>query len=171
MNLITPVNEKDHAIGPTDARVTVVMYGDYECPDCQRTHRANEKMFDQLVNRMRFVYRHFPLIKVHPRALRAAEAAEAAAAQGYFWEMHRRLYAHPDKLSDKDLHHHAREVGLDLNRFDQEISSSTYADQILKEYHNSIIFGITGTPTIFVNNELYTINVPLLETVKSLLGK
>jgi protein-disulfide isomerase len=75
MDLRTPVNERDHAIGPPNAPIVVVNYGDYQCPDCHRRHREVEKMFDQMVNAVRFVYRHFPLINVHPRALRAAEAA------------------------------------------------------------------------------------------------
>ena len=79
MDLRTPVNERDHVIGPANASIVVVNYGDYECPDCHRRHREVEKMFDQMVNAVRFVYRHFPLINVHPRAQKAAEAAEAAA--------------------------------------------------------------------------------------------
>jgi len=131
LRLAVPVDERDHVIGPADALVTVVSYGDYQCPGCHRRHREVEKMFNQLLDRVRFVYRHFPLVNDHPHALRAAEAAEAAAAQGKFWEMHRRLYTHPDKLEDRHLHRHAREIGLDLERFDRELSSSTYADQIM----------------------------------------
>ena len=168
LRLSIPVNDRDHSIGPVDALVTVVSYGDYECPDCHRSYRAVEKGFDQLLDKVRFVYRHFPLVHDHPRALRAAEAAEAAAAQGKFWEMHRRLYTRPDKLEDKHLHRHARELGLDLNRFDRELSSNTYADQIMKDYYNSLVHGITGTPTTFVNGELYAMSgVQLLEAVKA----
>ena len=104
-----PVTEGDHTIGPTDARVTVVNYGDYQCPGCQKTHRSTEKLARELLDRVRLVHRHFPLVKSHPRALRAAEAAEAAAAQGKFWEMHRLLYLHPDKLGDRDLHRYGNE--------------------------------------------------------------
>ena len=84
MKLAIPINERDHAIGPADALVTVVNYGDYECPDCRHRHLAVEKMFDQLVDSVRFVYRHFPLVNVHTHAMRAAEAAEAAAVQGKY---------------------------------------------------------------------------------------
>jgi len=172
MQLAIPVNDRDHSIGPADALVTVVNYGDYECPDCHRRHRETEKMFDELVNSVRFVYRHFPLVHVHPRALRAAEAAEAAAAQGKFWEMHRHLYTQPDKLDDRHLRRYAKEVGLDLDRFDREIADGTYTDKILSDYHNSIIYGITGAPTTFINGELYAMSgTELLSTVKAMLGR
>src|SRR5437762_2198651 len=91
--LAVKVNELDHVMGPTSAPVTVVNYGDYQCPGCQRTHRSTEKLPRELLDRVRLVHRHFPLVKDHPRALRAAEAAEAAAAQGKFWEMHRLLFS------------------------------------------------------------------------------
>ena len=170
MKLPIPVHELDHAIGPSDARVTVVNYGDYECPDCHRRHREVEKMFDQLMNSIRFVYRHFPLIKVHPRALRAAEAAEAAAAQGKFWQMHRHLYSQPDKLDDRHLRRYANEVGLDIDRFDREMAAGTYSEQILSDYRNSITYGISGTPTTFINGELFAMSgLELFSAVKTIL--
>ena len=170
VELAIPVNERDHVIGLADAPVTVVNYGDYECPDCHHRHREVEKLVDELSDRVRFVYRHFPLISVHSHALRAAEAAEAAAAQDKFWEMHRHLYGNPDKLSDRDLHRYAREIGLDLDRFDREMSGSLYADQILNDYHRSMIYGITGAPTTFINGRLYAMSGPeLLGVVKTIL--
>ena len=170
MKLAITVNEHDHCIGPADALVTVVNYGDYQCPDCHRRHREVEKMFDQLVNAVRFVYRHFPLINVHPRALPAAEAAEAAAAQGKFWEMHRHLYTRPDELEDRHLRHYAKEIGLDVDRFDRDMAGGAYRDRILDSYHNSITHGITGTPTTFINGELYAKSgVELLSVVRTLL--
>src|SRR5262249_21161593 len=171
MKLAVPVNENDHAIGPADALVTVVNYGDYECPDCRSRHRAVEKMIDELVGSVRFVYRHFPLINVHPRALPAAEAAEAAAAQDKFWEMHRRLYTQPDKLEDRHLRHYAKQIGLDVDRFDREMAAGAYRDRILDSYHNSIIYGITGAPTTFINGELYAMSgIKLLSAVKLMLN-
>jgi len=170
MKLVIPVNEHDHSIGPADAVVTVVNYGDYQCPDCQRRHREVEKMFDQLLNSVRFVYRHFPLVNVHLRALHAAEAAEAAAAQGKFWEMHRLLYTHPDKLEDRHLRRYAKEIWLDLDRFDREMATDAYSAQILDDYHRSLVNGITGAPTTFINGELYAMGgVELLSVVKTLL--
>ena len=172
MKLAIPVNARDHTIGLPDALVTVVNYGDYECPDCRRRHRAIEKMFDQLVDSVRFVYRHFPLVNVHTHALRATEAAEAAAAQGKFWEMHRQLYDHPDKLEERHLRHYAKQIGLDLNRFDREMAGGAYSAQILDHYYNSLINGITGAPTTFINGELYAMSgVELLSVVKTILGK
>lgn len=172
MKLAIPVNDRDHVIGPPDALVTVVNYGDYDCPDCNRRHREVEKMFDQLVDSVRFVYRHFPLIKVHPRALRAAEAAEAAAAQGKFWEMHRRLYTHPDKLEERHLRRYAKDIGLHVEQFDREMTTGIYKEPILKDYYNSMIYGITGAPTTFINDELYAMSgIELIEAVKSLLAE
>ena len=167
---LVPVNERDHTLGPVDASVTVVNYGDYQCPNCHRRHKEIQKMVDELTDSVRFVYRHFPLVKTHARALRAAEAAEAAAAQGKFWEMHRLLYLSPDKLEDKDLRRHAHKIGLDLETFDREMSSSTYADKIMKDYYNSLINGISGTPTTFINGTLYAMGgTQLLATVKMML--
>lgn len=170
VKLPVPVDERDHAIGPADAYVTVVNYADYQCPDCHRRHREAQKMLDELLPQVRFVHRHFPLTHTHPRALRAAEAAEAAAAQGKFWEMHRLLYLSPDRLEDRHLRGHAHKVGLDLERFDREMADSIYADRIMKDYYNSLIHGITGTPTTFINGTLYAMgDTQLLAMVKAIL--
>jgi len=172
VKLTVPINERDHAIGPADALVTVVNYGDYECPDCRHRHLAVEKMFDQLVDSVRFVYRHLPLVNVHTHAMRAAEAAEAAAVQGKFWEMHRQLYTQPNKLDDRHLRHHANEIGLDLNRFDREMAGGAYSAQILDNYYNSLINGITGAPTTFINGEMFAMSgVELLSVVQTILEK
>jgi len=170
VTLAVPVNERDHMVGPKSAPVTVVNYGDYQCPGCQRTHRSTEKMARELLDRVRLVHRHFPLVKNHPRALRAAEAAEAAAAQGKFWEMHRLLFLRPDKLGDRDLRRYSKEVGLDLERFDREMASGIYTDQILKDFYFSLNHGITGTPTTFINGVRYAMSaVELVATVKAIL--
>jgi protein-disulfide isomerase len=168
--LAVPVNERDHLVGSTNARVTVVNYGDYQCPGCQKRHRSTEKMARELLDRVRLVYRHFPLVKSHPRALRAAEAAEAAAAQGKFWEMHRQLYLRPDRLRDRDLRSHAKEIKLDLERFDREMAGGIYSDQILRDFYFSLNHGITGTPTTFINGVLYAKSgVELVEAVKAIM--
>ena len=170
IRLSLPVTARDHITGAPDARVTVVKYGDYESPDCQRVHQATEKMVRQLLDSVRLVHRHFPLFNSHPHALRAAEAAEAAAAQGKFWEMNERLYLDPAKLEDKDLRKHAKKIGLDLDRFDREMASGCYAGQIQRDFYFSVIHGITGAPTIFVNDLLYPMSgLKLVEAVKRLL--
>jgi len=170
MKLVIPVTEGDHVIGPSDASITVVNYGDYQSPGSGKIHREVQKIVDELRSTVRFVYRHFPLVKVHPDALSAAVAAEAAAAQGKFWEMHRRLYLRPDKLGHRDLRRHAREIGLDLDRFDREMASRTYAEQIMKDYYNSVIAGISGAPTTFINGNLYAMTgIDLLAVVRGIL--
>ena len=162
------IDEHDRVLGPSDAAVTVVNYGDYQCPDCHKRHRATQKMIDELLGTVRFAYRHFPLVKVHPRALSAAEAAEAAAAQGKFWEMHRSLYLSPDKLEDRHLHHYAHAIGLDVERFDDEMANHTYTNQILRYYYDSINNGITGAPTTIINGELYAMSgADLIAAVKA----
>ena len=171
LTLAIPVNDRDHILGPPDASVVVVNYGDYQCGNCQKRHRQVQKLVDALANRVQFVYRHFPLIKVHPDALRAVEAAEAAAAQGKFWEMHRRLYTHPNKLTGRDLRRDAVAIGLDIDRFDREMADSTYASQILADYYHAITNGISGAPTTFINGELYAMSgVELLKVVQDILA-
>ena len=155
-NLTVPVNDQDHVIGAADAPVTVVHYGDYESSDCRKMNHAIEEMIRPLFRKVRLVYRHFPLVKVHPHSLRAAEAAEAAAAQGMFWEMHTLLYLNSASLKDNDLRQYAKEIGLDLERFDSEMASGAYLRQILKDRDLSIINGISGVPTFFVNDRLWS---------------
>ena len=170
-SLTIPVDDRDHALGPSNASVVVVNYGDYQCADCRERHRQVQKLIDALAKRVRFVYRHFPLINVHPEALRASEAAEAAGAQGKFWEMHRLLYTSPNKLKDRDLHSHAKAIGLDIDRFDREMAESVYASQILKDYYRAINCGISGAPTTFINGGLYAMSgVELLTVVQNILA-
>jgi protein-disulfide isomerase len=153
ITLPIPVNDQDHVLGPLNASVVVVNYGDYECPDCRKRHREVEKLIEELRDTVKFVYRHFPLVNVHPNALRAAEAAEAAGAQSKFWEMHRLLYLYPDKLEQRDLHKHANQIGLDVERFDRDFS---------------LIHGITGTPTTFINDVRYAMSGDeLIKTIRS----
>src|SRR5579862_5797312 len=121
--LSVPVTARDHAIGPADAPVTLVEYGDYECPHCGRVHAVVDEMLTRYGPRMRFVYRHFPLVKFHPKAKLAAEAAEAAGAAGgeeKFWAMHHLLFTHQAALAPPDLLQYAREIGLDTARFEQD---------------------------------------------------
>ena len=150
-----PISENDHIRGPADARITVVKYGDFECPDCHRAHKAIRSIIRPIENKIRFVYRHFPLINIHPRALRAAETAEAAAAQGKFWEMYELLFLNPNKLDDKHLRGYAKDIRLDLGQFDRELNEGAYTEKIRRQYQQNLIYGITGTPTFYINDVRY----------------
>lgn len=170
-SLPVAVSETDHARGPAQAPITVVKYGDYECPDCRGMHRLLLKSTRPLEDTVRYVFRHFPLVGVHPHALRAAEAAEAAAAQGKFWGMHDLLFSNPDRLRDPDLRRYAREAGLEMKKFDQDMEEKVYAQAIMRERERSIIHGISGTPTFYLNEELFLgSGEMLLERVKALLA-
>ena len=152
IKLPVPISDSDHSRGPADAPVTVVKYGDFECPHCAIAHKAFRRLVKPIEDSVRFVFRHFPLTRVHPRALRAAEASEAAGAQGKFWPMYDELFfGGADKLDDHQLRRYANKIGLDVDRFDLELNSDLYAPVIEKEYRQNIIWGITGTPTFYIN--------------------
>jgi protein-disulfide isomerase len=163
------VTERDHVIGAADAPVTVVEYGDYESLDSREIYQAIEKILRPLLKKVRLVYRHFPLVSVHPHALRAAEAAEAAAAQRKFWEMHTLLCLNPESLKDNDLRDYAKQIGLDLERFDYEMASGVYVRHILKNRNLSLVNGVSGAPTFFVNDRLWAMKgLDLIGAVKDL---
>jgi formate-nitrite transporter family protein len=154
--LPVPVSDSDHSRGPVDAPVVIVKYGDFECPHCAIAHRTFKRVVKPIENSVRFIFRHFPLTRVHPNALRAAEASEAAGAQGKFWPMYDELFfGGPDKLDDHQLRRYANKIGLDIDRFDQELNNHVYAPAIEKEYRQSIIWGITGTPTFYINEDRF----------------
>jgi protein-disulfide isomerase len=149
--LTVPVSAEDHSQGPLDAPVTLVEYGDYECPHCGRAYPIVRDVQRQLGARLRFVFRNFPLREVHPHAQHAAEAAEAAAAQGRFWEMHDLIFEHQRALLDRHLHEYAGTLALDQARFDEELASHVHAARIKRDFSGGIRSGVNGTPTFFVN--------------------
>jgi diadenylate cyclase len=151
-----PVRARDHVRGPTDAPVTLVQYGDYECPYCGQAHPALKELQERAGERVRFIFRHFPLDSVHPRARRAALAAEAAAAQGRFWEMHDLLYEAQGKLGEEDLMRYAAELGLDLQRFEEDLANDHHAWRIEEDRLGGSRAGVEGTPAFFVNGVRYT---------------
>src|SRR6266480_1057391 len=119
--LSEPVDdERDHIQGPPDAPVTLVEYGDYECPYCGAAYPVIKEVQARMGDRLRFVFRNFPITTSHPHS-EHAEAAEAAATQGKFWEMHDHLYENQQRLTDPDLHAYAEEVGLDVAQFDRDL--------------------------------------------------
>lgn len=150
--LTQPVSERrDHIRGSHHAAVTLVEYGDYECPYCGQAHPILQELMDQLGERVRLVFRNFPLAQMHPHAQRAAEAAEAAAAQGRFWEMHDTLYENQGALADEDLVAYAEEVGLNVEQFQVELAQGVYAARVREDFLGGVRSGVNGTPTFFVN--------------------
>jgi diadenylate cyclase len=153
---LEPVGARDHARGPKDAPVTLVKYGDYECPYCGQAHPVLKELQERVGEQVRFIFRHFPLDSVHPRARRAAQAAEAAASQGRFWEMHDLLYERQGELAEEDLMLYAAELGLDLRRFEEDLANDDHTWRIEEDRLGGHRAGVEGTPGFFVNGVRYT---------------
>jgi protein-disulfide isomerase len=151
MKLTPPVNDQDHILGPLDAPVTLVEYGDYECPYCAQAHPIVQQLHRTMGNRMRFVFRHFPLAEMHPHAPHAAEAAESAGAQGQFWPMHDMLYQNQQDLEDGSLAAYAAEVGCDPERVLRDIAAETYEPKIRADFLSGVRSGVNGTPSFYIN--------------------
>ncbi len=150
--LVLPVSEeRDHIHGPADAAVTLVEYGDYECPYCGAAYPIVKEVQAQLGERLRFVFRNFPIVTSHPHAEQAAEAAEAAGAQGEFWQMHDLLYERQSRLGDPDLRSYAEELGLDLGRFDAELAGHVHAPRVREDFMSGVRSGVNGTPTFYID--------------------
>jgi protein-disulfide isomerase len=154
-SLTPPVSEADHSAGPDDAPVTLVEYGDYECPYCGMAHPVVKRAQRELKNQLRFVFRNFPLAEAHPHARVAAQAAEAAAAQGKFWEMHDMIFEHQDALEVEDLVSYATALGLDTKRFALDVADGTYAKRVRDDFRSGVKSGVNGTPTFFINGARY----------------
>jgi protein-disulfide isomerase len=153
---LTPlVNAEDHILGPDDAPVTLVEYGDYECPYCGMAHPIVKRAQRELGDQLRFVFRNFPLAEMHPHARLAAQAAEAAGAQGRFWEMHDLLFEHQYALELQGLIGYAKSLGLDIPRFERDLEASTYAKKVRDDFRSGVRSGVNGTPTFFMNGERY----------------
>jgi protein-disulfide isomerase len=151
--LSMPVGERDHVQGPANAPVTLVEYGDYECPYCGAAYPIVKEVQRRLGDRLRFVFRNFPITTAHPHAEHAAETAEAAAAQGKFWEMHDYLYEHQKTLGDAKLEEHAAAIGLDVERFDREMTAQTYSARVREDFMSGVRSGVNGTPSFFINGQ------------------
>ena len=153
--LASPVGERDHVQGAATASVTLLEYGDYECPYCRAAVAIVAELQRVLPGELRFVFRHFPLDKVHPHARRAAEAAEAAASQGKFFEMHAALYEHQTALQDEDLLRYAAELDLDTARFGADLTSHAHAQRVREDFQGGIRSGVRGTPTFYLDDLRY----------------
>jgi protein-disulfide isomerase len=149
--LIAPVSERDHSVGPDTALLTLVEYGDYQCPYCKAAHPVLNEVRRMLGTRLRFVFRNFPLSGIHPEAQHAAEAAEAAAAQGKFWPMHDLLFERQWALDDEHLLEYAQELGLDARRVSIELEEGTHRSRVRDDFMSGVRSGVNGTPTFFIN--------------------
>lgn len=155
IKLSKPVDEQDHIQGPASAVVTMVEYGDYQCEDSGAAYSIVKEIQHRSGDWLRFVYRHFPLIKVHEHSQNAAEAAEAAGAQGMFWEMHDFLFLHQTELDDEALMEYAEEIGLDVDRFERDLSEHACAGHISGHQRSGVRSGVEHTPAFFINTTQY----------------
>ncbi len=146
-----PASDRDHVQGPPSALIELVEYGDFECPHCGRAAISVAQLRAELGDQLRFVFRHFPLSKMHPHARKAAQAAEAAGAQGYFWEMHDLLFKNAPALAQEDLPRYASQLPIDIARFDAELTGDVYAERVQEDVSSGVRSGVNGTPTFFIN--------------------
>ena len=153
--LTQPVTGRDHVEGSADAPLTLVEYGDYQCPYCGAAYPVVKRLQKTLGKNLRFVFRNFPLTQAHPYALMAAEAAEAAALQGKFWEMHDLLFEHQALLKADIISTWAQRIGLDLEKFGNDIKQGVVENHIKEDRQSGIRSGVNGTPTFFINGTRY----------------
>ena len=151
------VGADDHVLGPDDAPVTLVEYGDFQCPHCARAHRVLPKVLKRVGSRVRFVFRHFPLAESHPDAVHAAEASESVAAQAgeeAFWRMHDLMYDHQsdseNSLDDAHLVRYAEQAGADPATVALDLSGDSYEERVKSSFMSGVRSGVNGTPTLFI---------------------
>jgi protein-disulfide isomerase len=160
-HLVEPVQPVDHIIGPPHAPVTVVEYGDFECPSCKQASSAVKLLLSRFEERVRFAFRHFPLEEIHPHALRAAEVAECAAAQGKFWQMHDLLFENQAHLKLPQLRDYARSLDLDMARVTAELDDEIYLQRVREHQRSGQASGVRATPTFFVNGRIHDVSYGL----------
>jgi protein-disulfide isomerase len=153
---IPPIQDDDHVVGPDTAGITLVAYCDFECPYCGRAYPIIQQLQARFRDRLRFVFRHFPLTAKHAHAQLAAEAAEAAGGQGQFWAMHDQLFENQDALEEGDLYGYAGVLGLDTGRFERELSDRRYAKRVGRDVESGRRSGVRGTPTFFISGFRHT---------------
>ena len=148
------VKNNSQVLGSEDAKVTIVEFSDFQCPACGAAHPVVKQVIKEYGDRILFAYRHFPLLATHQYALKAAEAAEAAGEQGKFWEYQDILFANQDNLKTEDLKNYAKQVGLDMKKFNGALDSGKHKDKILSDLDDGEKFGVTSTPTFFINGQM-----------------
>jgi len=149
--LTLPAGRRDHVRGPKDAPVTLVEYGDFECPFCGEAYGILKEVAARMGTRLRFVFRNFPLITLHPHAESAARASESAGGQGKFWEMHDLLFENQHALEDENLVEYAHALGLDVRQFVEDMRSGRFLPKIKEDFMSGVRSGANGTPTFFIN--------------------
>ena len=159
--LAVPVNSADHLIGASHAPVTLVEYGDFECPSCKQAAPAVRLLLTRFEGRLRVVYRHFPLEEVHPHALHAALAAETAAAQGRFWQMHDLLFENQNHLKVPQLRGYAERLELEMTRYDADMKDERYLQRVREHIEGGALSGARATPTFFINGRLHDVSFGL----------
>jgi protein-disulfide isomerase len=172
--LTSPVDKVDHVLGPQWAAVTVVEYGDFECPNCKQAASAVKLLLERFEDQVRFAFRHFPLEEVHPHALLAAQAAEAAGAQGKFWEMHDLLFENQTHLSAHHLRSYAERLELDMARFTAELDDAVYLQRVREHMETGRKSGVHATPTFFVNGRIQDVSFglrALFDAVEAVLNR
>jgi protein-disulfide isomerase len=156
--LAVPINPADHNLGPSHAPVTVVEYGDFECPNCKQAAPAVKLLLQRFAGRVRFIWRHFPLEEVHAHALHAALAAEVAAGQHKFWPMHDLLFENQQRLKLPQLRHYAERLELDMVRYDADMADTVYLQRVREDIEGARRSGVRATPTFFVNDGLQDVS-------------
>jgi len=155
-SLADPVTPLDHLLGVIEAPITLVEFGDYECPDCLNAVPIVRAVRESLGERLCFVFRHFPRSSIHPHASAAAEAAEAAGDQGKFWQMHEALFAHQKEFADLDFTHLALTLGLEVYQFELSLTSQRHRRHIVSDYESGVRSGVHSTPTFFINGRRHS---------------
>jgi protein-disulfide isomerase len=159
--LAVPVSAVDHALGTAHARLTIVEYGDFECPNCKQAAPALKHLVASFEGQVRLIFRHFPLEEVHPHALHAALVAEAAGAQGKFWEMHDLLFDNQPRLRLRQLRTYAERLELDMEKYDSEMHDELYLQRVREEIEGGRLSGVRSTPGIFVNRRRHDVSFGL----------
>jgi protein-disulfide isomerase len=155
VKLSLPVSERDHIQGLNTAAVTLIEYGDYECPYCAQAYLITKEIQERMGSKLRFVFRNYPLTKIRPNAYRVALAAETAAAQNKFWEMYDYLFKHGQVLTEDSLKATAAKLGLDIDKFNHEFHDGTYSTHLDEDIKSGSDSGVSKTPTFFINEDRY----------------
>jgi protein-disulfide isomerase len=173
IKLAVPVSHLDHVLGPAQAPVTLVEYGDFECPACKLAYPAVKLLLKTFGSAVRFAYRHFPLVEVHPHAELAAEASEAAGAQGKFWPMHDLLFENQQHLKASHLRSYAQRLELDMGRYDYEMDDHVYLQRVREHAASGVASGVRATPAFYLNGAPQDVSFGfehLMEAVRQRVG-